>query len=91
MTDSIAPDLQAVVVQLDSAEAARLASQIFAAMNAAQSDGDHVDNVIAATAYALGSAIAQRGAILRLDQPLQIALPPLALGYEDSRGDHLND
>ena len=59
-----------------------IARRVLEAMNAAQrEDGHTVDEVLMATAYALGASIYQRGAVLLVDQPLTDALPPLVAGY----------
>lgn len=60
-------------------EAAR---PIVAAMNKAQAQGFTLDEVLAATMYMVGAGIKQRGALLLVDAPLKVALPPLVQGYE---------
>ncbi len=57
------------------------------AINEAQMKGHTIDEVLVAMMVMLGSAIRQRGARLFLDKPLREALPPIALGYEQSEFD----
>lgn len=70
-----------------SGDALRSASAgIIAAMNEAQTlKRFTVGETIAATAWALGCALAQAGAILRPGQPIEQSLPPVLTGYNDKR------
>lgn len=72
---------KAVEVRMTNADIRKIGDGVFDAMNAAQERGYSLDQVIAATAYVLGSAIAQRGGVLLLDVPLKDALPLLSAGY----------
>jgi len=56
-----------------------------AAFNPAQKMGFTVDQVLIASAYALGAAIGQRGAAILPTEPLQFSLPSLVDGYNAAR------
>lgn len=75
--------LERVVVEVSAADIQRCGRYVSEAMNRAQQEGGYtLDQTLASAAFALGAAIAQRGAILHLEEPLRQALPPLVQGYE---------
>lgn len=60
-----------------------LSGALVECMNELQFTGGYaLDEVLFATAYSLGIALAHRGAVLCPEQPLKRALPPLLIGYE---------
>lgn len=73
-----------VMIEVTQEKLQAIGEPIAAAVNEAQMKGYSVDEVLTALMVFLGGAIRQRGAILHLDKPLREALPPIALGYEDS-------
>lgn len=75
-------------VRMSNADLREVATLIMQAMNDAQfKSGRTIDEVLMATAFALGAGIAQRGGVLLLDTPLRRALPPLVSGYESKLKD----
>jgi len=54
-------------------------------MNQLLDRGFDIDEVIAGALYAAGRAMEQSGGVLLPDTPLREALPPVLLGWEDSR------
>ena len=77
-------EMQTKSISMSGREMKEIGSYITDAMNQAMQDGHQIDRVIMACAYALGAAIAQRGGVLLLDEPLRRALPPLVAGYDAS-------
>lgn len=77
--------LKAKVITLDGKQERDIGWYVIEAMNRAQADGHGIDHVLAAAAYSIGAAIAQRGGVLLIDQPLREALPPLVRGYHDAQ------
>ena len=61
------------------------ANPIRVLLNQLMEDGFTIDEVIAAALYVAGGAMEQSGGVLLPDAPLRQALPPVLLGWEDSR------
>lgn len=52
-------------------------------MNKMQDEGITIDEAIAGSLYAIGSALKQRGALINCDGTLRDVLQPLVMGYEE--------
>lgn len=75
-------------VSLTNSAMKECASGVIAAMNEAQKIKRFtIDEVLMATAYALGCAMAQRGAVLNVHHSVDVAIPPLADGYNAATED----
>ncbi len=75
-------DVGVNVINMSNQRLREVSQYILDAMNQAQADGYPTDEVILATGFCTGVAIARIGGILSLDKPLRDAFPPLIDGYQ---------
>src|SRR5688572_28394504 len=73
-----------VIVQIAGSQLEKATGTFIDAMNDLQSQGLTIDQVIATMLYMAGAAIKQRRAVLNVDAPLSVALPPIVAGYNAS-------
>lgn len=73
--------MQEKLVEISSKQLKDAAKELLNTMNAMQASGLTVDQVLMASCWAVGVALAQRGGVLNLSAPIAEALSPLADGY----------
>ena len=70
-------------LSMTNAQLQKASKRILKALNDAQFvDGHTVDEVLMAALFIVGAGLKRRGAVLQLDAPLRMAIPPLVNGYE---------
>jgi hypothetical protein len=73
--------MQEKLVQMTNRQIKDAAQELANTMNAMHANGLTMDQVLMASCWAVGAAIAQRGGVLDMSAPLAEALSPLADGY----------
>ncbi|MDP1681050.1 MAG: hypothetical protein Q8L39_04670 [Burkholderiales bacterium] len=70
------------LISMTHGQMQKVAARLVRALNDAQFvDGYMADEVLMAALYVIGAGLKRRGAVVALDAPLRISLPPLAAGY----------